>query len=157
MSSANGTTSGLALVEVYDLSAGAAGQRLMNLSTRGAVGNGSNALLCGFIVAGTQPKRLLLRGVGPGLAAFGVSNPVARPVLTLYRGTTQVAQNTGWGTSADAPAIASAAIEAGTFALAAGSADSAIFLHLAPGLYTAQITSLDASAGSGLIEIYELP
>ena len=114
-------------------------------------------MLCGFFVSGAQPKRFLIRGVGPGLAAFGVTGVVAKPVLTLYRGTTQVAQNTGWSTSVDVPAITSAALEAGTFALAAGSADSAVLVNLAPGLYTAQITSLDAAGGTGLIEIYELP
>ena len=150
-------TTGIALMEVYDLTVGAAGQRLTNLSTRGAVGNGANALLCGLYVAGTQPKRLLIRGVGPGLAAFGDTGVVAKPVLTLYRGTTQVSQNTGWETSADAVAIITGALEANTFALTPGSADSAILVNLAPGLYTAQVTSLDASAGQGLIEIYELP
>ena len=157
MSSANGATAGIGLMEVYDVSAGDAGQRLVNLSSRGTVGNGTNALLAGFFVSGTQPKRILLRGVGPGLAAFGVVGAVTKPVLTLYRGATQVAQNAGWSTSSDASAIASAAGEAGTFGLAAGSADSAILIHLASGLYTAQVTSLDAVAGPGLIEIYELP
>jgi pectin methylesterase-like acyl-CoA thioesterase len=157
MSSASGATAGIGLLEVYDLTAGAAGQRLVNLSTRGPVGNGTNALLCGFVVAGAQPKRVLVRGVGPGLAGFGVTGTVARPVLTLYRGTTQVAQNAGWSTSADATAIAAGAAEVGTFALASGSADAAILVHLAPGLYTAQVTSLDGTSGTGLIEIYELP
>ena len=157
LSSANGAAAGIGLLEVYDLTAGAAGQRLVNLSTRGPVGNGANALLCGFVVAGAQPKRVLIRGVGPGLAAFGVTGAVAKPVLTLYRGTTQVAQNSGWSTSADASAIAAGALEVGTFALASGSADAAILVNLAPGLYTAQVTSLDGTAGTGLVEIYELP
>ncbi len=156
MTSANGATSGIGLLEVYDLTVGAAGQRLVNLSTRGAVGNGANALLIGFNVAGTQPKRLLIRGVGPGLAVFGVSGVVAKPVLSIYRGTTLVAQNTGWSTSADAPAITTAATEAATFPLAAG-ADSAVIVNLGNGLYTAQLTSADAAGGTGLIEIYELP
>ncbi|MEY2880303.1 MAG: hypothetical protein RLZZ15_2683 [Verrucomicrobiota bacterium] len=157
LSGANGTTTGLALLEVYDLTAGAAGQRLINLSTRGPVGNGANALLCGFFVAGTQPKRLLVRGVGPALAAFGVTGAVTRPVLTLYRGTTQVAQNAGWSTSPDATAITTGAAEVGTFAFATASADSAVVTHLTPGLYTAQLTSADGTPGNGLIEIYELP
>ena len=157
MSSASGATAGIGLMEIYDVSAGVAGQRLVNLSARGPVGNGANALLAGFFVAGTQPKRILLRGIGPGLTAFGVTSAVAKPVLTLYRGAAQVAQNTGWSTGADASAIASAALESGAFALGAASADSAILVNLAPGLYTAQITSLDAVVGTGLIEIYELP
>lgn len=160
MSSANGATTGIGLMEVYDLSVGAAGQRLVNLSSRGPVGNGANALLAGFNVAGTQPKRLLIRGIGPGLTAFGVSGAVAKPVLSVYRGTTLVAQNTGWFTSPDASAITAAAAEAGTFALGAvgtPSADSAVIVNLTPGLYTAQLTSQDATGGTGLIEIYELP
>jgi hypothetical protein len=157
MSSANGATTGIGLMEVYDLTVGAAGQRLVNLSTRGAVGNGSNALLAGFNVVGTAPKRILVRGVGPGLAAFGLSGVVGKPVISIYRGATLVAQNTGWTTSADASAIATAALEAGTFALGATSADSAVVVNLTPGLYTAQVTSADAAGGTGLIEIYELP
>jgi hypothetical protein len=78
-------------------------------------------------------------------------------VLTLYRGSTLVAQNTGWSTSADAPAIISGAIEAGDFAFAAGSADSALLINLPPGLYTVQVSSADGSTGTALIEIYELP
>jgi pectin methylesterase-like acyl-CoA thioesterase len=156
-SSANGTTTGIALIEVYDLSVGAAGQRLVNVSTRGVVGNGANALIAGFQVVGTQPKRLLVRGVGPGLSAFAVNGVVAKPVLSIYRGTTLAVQNTGWTTSADAPAITSAAIEVGTFALTAANADSAILVNLMPGVYTVQVTSLDAAGGVGLIEIYELP
>jgi hypothetical protein len=157
MSSASGASAGIGLAEVYDLSAGSAGQRLINLSTRGPVGNGGNALLMGFVVGGNQPKRVLIRGVGPGLAAFGVTGAVTKPVLTLYRGTTQVAQNTGWSTSADSAAITAAGADAGAFAFAANSADSAVVLSLAPGLYTAQLTSLDGVTGTGLIEIYELP
>jgi pectin methylesterase-like acyl-CoA thioesterase len=157
MSSANGATSGIGLMEVYDLTVGAAGQRVVNLSTRGAVGNGSNALLIGFNVTGSQPKRLLIRGVGPGLAVFGVSGVAAKPVLSIYRGATLVAQNTGWATSADAPAIASAALEAATFALSSASADSAVIANLSNGLYTAQLTTADGAGGTGLIEIYELP
>ncbi len=157
MSSANGTTTGIGLMEVYDLTVGAGGQRLTNLSSRGPVGNGANALLAGFHVAGTQPKRILVRAVGPGLAVFGVTGMVAKPVISIYRGTTLVAQNTDWTTSADASAITTAALEAGTFALAPGSADSAVVVNLTPGLYTAQATSFDAAGGTGLIEIYELP
>ena len=157
VNSASGATSGISLVEVYDLSVGVAGQRLVNLSTRGADGNGANALLIGFHVAGTQPKRVLIRGVGPGPTAFGVTGVVAKPVLSVYRGATLVGSNTDWSTSADAPAISSAALEAATFALGATSADSAIVANLTPGLYTAQVTSQDAAGGTGLIEIYELP
>ncbi len=157
MSSANGTTSGIGLVEVYEVSNGNAGQRLTNVSTRGTVGNGANVLIAGVVVVGTQPKRMLIRAVGPGLAQFGVSDVVTRPVLTLYRGTAMIASNTGWTTGGDPIATASATIEAGTFAFGPTSADSALLISLAPGVYSAQVSSADAVPGSALIEIYELP
>ncbi|WP_414660580.1 pectinesterase family protein [Horticoccus sp. 23ND18S-11] len=155
--SASGATSGSVLVEVYDLTGGSAGQRLVNLSTRAAAGAGANALIAGFFVSGDQPKRVLARGVGPGLAGFGLGGALARPVISVYRGNTLVAVNSSWSTSADAVAIGSAAAEARAFPFATGSADAALLLHLAPGLYTAQLTSADAAAGAGLIEIYEAP
>jgi hypothetical protein len=157
MSSASGTTTGVGLLEVYDISNGAAGQRITNLSARAVAGSGENTLIIGLNVTGTQPKRVLIRGIGPGLATFGVSGPLAKPVVSLYRGSTLVASNTGWTTSADATAIAAASSDLGAFALGATSADSALLLNLAPGVYTAQITSADASVGPALLEVYELP
>src|SRR5206468_10200119 len=71
MSSATGATAGIGLLEVYDVSGGAQGQRLTNLSTRGVAGTGANTLIAGVSVAGGQPKRILIRGIGPGLSAFG--------------------------------------------------------------------------------------
>jgi hypothetical protein len=157
MSSASGTTTGVGLLEVYDISSGAAGQRITNLSARAVAGSGENTLIIGVHVSGTQPKRVLIRGVGPALAAFGVANPLAKPVLSLYRGSTLVAQNTGWTTSADANGITAATTELGAFALGSSSADSALLLNLTPGLYTAQVTSADGSVGPALLEVYELP
>lgn len=157
VSSASGATSGLALAEVYDLSAGGAGQRLVNLSVSGSAGNGANTLVAGVVVAGTQPKRILVRAVGPGLAAFGVTGALAKPVLSLYRGATLIAQNAGWTTSADAANIAAAAVDAGAFAFGATSTDSALLINLTPGLYSAQVSSVDAATGTALIEVYELP
>ena len=157
VSSANNTTSGASLVEVYDVTSGAAGQRLVNLSVSGLAGTGLNTLIAGVVVTGTQPKRMLIRGAGPALSAFGVASPLARPVLALFRGTTLVASNTAWGTSADATGITAAATEAKAFAFATGSADSAILINLPPGLYTASVSSADSTSGTALIEVYELP
>ena len=157
MSSANGATTGVGLIEVIDVTSGAAGQRLVSGSAIGTAGAGANTLIAGIVLSGTQPKRMLIRAAGPGLAAYGVTGALAKPILTLYRGSTLVAQNTGWTTSADAPAITTGAIEAGDFAFAAGSADSALLINLPPGLYTVQVTSADGSTGTALIEFYELP
>ena len=68
-----------------------------------------------------------------------------------------VAQHVGWSTSADAVAIAEAALAVGAFAFAPGSQDSALLVNLAPGSYTAQVTGADGGTGVALVEIYELP
>jgi hypothetical protein len=157
----DGGAAGVALAEIYDASANPAAeyQRLINISTRGEVTAGEGVLIGGFVVTGNSPKRLLIRGVGPGLAAFGVGGVLADPRLRVYRNADLQAENDNWSAvAAEGTASADAAREAGAFALAAGSRDSALIVTLAPGAYTAQITSADGTAtGSALIEIYELP
>lgn len=157
MSSANGATAGIGLLEVYDVTGGAAGQRLVNVSARGIAGTGANVVIAGFYVGGTQPKRVLVRGVGPGLAAYGVTGALAKPVLSVFRGGTQIAQNTNWTSGADVPNLVSAALEAGAFPLTAGTGDAALLLNLAPGVYSAQVASGDTTTGVALVEVYELP
>jgi hypothetical protein len=154
--SANGA-SGVALVEVYDLSGASPGQELVNLSSRAFAGPGEDSLIAGVVVNGTAPKRLLIRAAGPALAQFGISGGLASPQLTLFSGSTVIAQNSGWSTSADSSAIAQAAADAGAFAYAPGSADSAIIIELPPGAYTAQVSGLGGASGISLVEVYEVP
>ncbi|MBI5770924.1 MAG: immunoglobulin domain-containing protein [Verrucomicrobia bacterium] len=159
VSSANGTTSGASLVEVYDVTNGAAGQRLVNLSVSGLAGTGTNGLVAGVVVTGTQPKRILIRAAGPALSALGVAAPLARPILSLYRGTALIASNAGWASNPDATGsdIAAAAAAVQAFPFAPLSADSAILINLLPGLYSAIVSSPDATTGTALIEVYEVP
>ena len=80
---------------------------------------------------------------------------MADPALTIYQGNKVIATNEGWANSA---AIATAAIQTGSFALPSGSKDAAVLITLNPGAYTAQIKSAkNASSGVALIEIYEVP
>lgn len=150
------TNTGVALIEVYDLSAATAGQKLLNISTRASAGSAENTLIAGVVVSGVAPKRVLIRAVGPGLAVFGVSGVLAQPTLTLYdQGGQPVALNTGWTNSADAAAITSASAQVGAFPLASG--DSAIVVSLPSGNYTAQVTAPGTATGVALVELYELP
>jgi glucose/arabinose dehydrogenase len=130
--------------------------RLLNLSARAAVGTGGDLLITGFVVQGTGSKSLLLRGVGPGLAAFNVAGPLARPTLSLLQNGRIVTENTRWNTAPDPAALRAAAAQAGAFALAEGGADSALLATVSPGSYTAHLRGLDASTGVGLIEVYDL-
>ncbi|MSU48257.1 MAG: hypothetical protein EXS37_04055 [Opitutus sp.] len=148
-------TPGVALVEVYDLSASAPGQKLLNIATRAVAGVGDNTLIAGFVVPAGSAKKVLVRGVGPGLTPFVVAGVLAQPTLILLSGNTTVAQNVNWNTSADATAITAASAQVGAFGLANN--DSAIIVTLAPGNYTAQILGAGGSTGVALIEVYELP
>jgi hypothetical protein len=154
---ANGTA-GISLVEVYDADSTpgrAAGPRFVNLSTRGWAAAGDDALIAGFVVSGTQPRRLLLRAIGPTLAALGVDGFLSDPLLTIYRGRTPIAANDDWEISRSAAAIAVTAQRVGAFPLDAASLDAALLLTLAPGPYTAIVSSSDGRSGIALIEIYD--
>ncbi len=154
--SANGAP-GVALVEVYDLSGASLGQELVNLSSRAFAGSGEDVLIAGVVVTGTVPKRLLIRAAGPALAQFGINGALASPQLTLFSGSTVIAQNAGWSASPDSSAIAQAAAAAGAFAYASGSADAALIIELPPGAYTAQVTGVAGTSGISLVEVYEVP
>jgi sugar lactone lactonase YvrE len=146
---------GVALVEVYDLSAINPGQKLLNIATRAAAGANENTLIAGFVIPPGTSKRVLIRGVGPGLTPFNVTGVLAQPVLTLLSGSTTVAQNTNWNSSPDAALITSSSAQVGAFGLANN--DSALIATLAPGNYTAQVTGVGGATGVALIEVYELP
>ncbi|HUR59008.1 MAG TPA: immunoglobulin domain-containing protein [Opitutaceae bacterium] len=154
-----GEGSGVSLVEVYDATAGPIprAQRIVNISTRALAGAGDAALIAGFVINGTVPKRVLVRGVGPTLAAFGLDGTLARPQLAVNSGDTVLLRNAGWSTSADATAIAEASARVGAFALPVGSEDAALIIHLLPGAYTAQVSSTTGVSGLALLEVYELP
>jgi hypothetical protein len=152
---------GVALAEIYDasLNPNADYQRLVNISTRGEAGIGENVLIGGFIITGNSPKKVLIRGIGPGLAPFGLTGTLADPRLRVYRGSELVGENDNWSAvPADATATAQAARDTGAFALANGSKDAALILTLMPGAYTGQVSSADGgNTGTALVEIYELP
>jgi hypothetical protein len=147
---------GVALVEVYDAGPGLT-PRLTNLSARTVAGTGADALIAGFVVNGTLPKRLLLRAAGPTLAAFGVGNSLADPRLVLrpLNSDTIVAANDDWGGTA---ALKAAFASVGAFPFAADDArDAALVLELPPGAYTATVSGKDNTTGVALVEVYELP
>lgn len=146
---------GTVLLEVYDASpAGASTSlRLTNCSARALVGTGPQILIAGFAISGDAPKRILVRGVGPGLAAFGVGGALADPLLAIFAGQTLFANNDDWSGAELSAAFAAV----GAFPLSEGSADAALIVTLAPGTYTAQVSGFRGSTGVALVEIYELP
>lgn len=150
---ANGS-SGVALAELYDADKQLVTARLINISALSNVSTSTSGLAAGFVIAGTGSERLLVRAAGPTLTKFGISSPLANPVLTIYDSTGKaIASNTGWAGSSD---LATVAAQVGAFAFNAGSADSAIVITLQPGQYTAQVSSATGLSGPALIEVYEV-
>jgi hypothetical protein len=150
--------SGIGLLEAYDAdpAPGAPGNsRLLNLSARGTPAAGDGALIAGFVLSGAQPRRVLLRAAGPALSALGVPGAMADPFLTVYQADNAVAANDDWQIGRSAAAIGATAQRVGAFPFPPGSLDAALLLTLAPGAYTAIVTSADGRAGLALIEIYD--
>lgn len=154
------STTGVGLVEIYEL--GKPGQgRLINLSSRVVVGTGANILIPGLVLQGTAPRRLLIRAVGPGLAALGVPRTLADPQLKVLRsdGAT-VGENNNWGEQAGAATpqqIAATTLSVGGFPLAAGSKDAAVLLDLPADNYTIQVSGVNDTEGIALVEVCEVP
>lgn len=134
------------------------GSRLINISTRGQVGTGSNLMISGFVVTGDRPKTVLVRAAGPTLASsFNLTGTLAAPVLTLVDSQNRtIATNTGWGTNANAAALSATAARVGAFPFTANSADSALLTTLTPGAYTALISGVNNGTGLSIVEVYDV-
>ncbi len=131
--------------------------RLANLSVRSLAGTGPQTLTVGFFLGGgatSAPKSLLIRGVGPTLADFGVTAALADPALTVFSGANTIGSNDNW---AGDPRVAAASAAAGAFAFSSSaSKDAALFRSgFDPGPYTVQITGDGAASGVALAEIYD--
>ena len=143
-------TSGIGLVEAYDLSPLAA-SKLANLSTRGLVETGDNVLISGFIVGEVGSNTLVIRALGPSLASAGISEPLKDPILTVYDSNGDViAGNDNWQDDSSALQIEENGLAPSK------TAESATILHLPAGAYTAIVTGSNGSTGVGLVELFDL-
>jgi uncharacterized delta-60 repeat protein len=144
-------TSGVALVEVYDLSQ-AVPAKLANISTRAFVSTGDNIVIAGFMLGSNSgDDRIVVRGIGPSLAAVGVTNALADPTLELRDGNGAILiVNNDWQ---DDPAQAAELTAAGL--APTNNLESGIAATLPPGPYTALLTGLNDGTGVGLVEVYD--
>lgn len=149
-----GSPGGIALAEIYDTATTPA--RLTNLSARAQVGTGDAALWCGFAITGTAPRTVLLRAIGPSLAAFNVNGALADPKLEIVEAgqLTPCAVNDNAG-AADLLRIAAA--QSGAFPLQPESRDAAMLLTLSPGTYNAHVSGVGGTTGIALFELYDEP
>ena len=122
---------------------------LANISTRGFVSTGQGQLIGGFIITG-GPKLVLIRALGPSLAAFGVSPVLGNPVLQLFSGSTQLRSNDDWQSASNSDDIIATAIPP------QDSKEASILVRLEPGAYTTVVTGANDTTGIALVEIYEM-
>jgi hypothetical protein len=130
---------------------------LIQGTVRTANGAGATALLGSFTIEGTVAKQMLIRGVGPTLAAFGLSGVLADPRLEVVHAGTGlvVAANDDWGTAANAAQVSLVMTQVGAFPLGNTSRDAAVLGAFGPGTYRVQVHGADATTGICLLEIYD--
>ena len=147
----NGSGVGIGLVEVYDLDTAAA-SKLGNLSTRAFVRTGTNVVIAGFILGNNGGgDRIVIRGLGPSLSSFGISNPLQDPTLELHNQNGAVVRaNDNW---TDDP-VQAAEISGASLA-PSDAKESAIAATLTPGLYTAILAGSNGGQGVGTVEVYD--
>jgi hypothetical protein len=148
--SGKGNTSGVALVEVYDLNQ-AVDSKLANLSTRASVGTGGNVVIAGFMLGEISSDRIVVRGTGPSLSAAGVADALTDPTLELRdtNGTLLAANNDWQENSIQASEINAAGLAP------ASNLESAIAATLPPGAYTALLAGRNDGDGVGVVEVYD--
>jgi matrixin len=144
-------STGIGLVEVYELDT--LSSRLSNISTRGQVGTDQSVLIAGLIIEGSTSKKLIIRALGPSLAAapFSLSGTLSNPALELHDSSGNLlASNDDWGTGMQAAAISSSGFSPPS------AKESAIIATLPTGNYTAIIRGVNNSTGIGLVDAYDL-
>ena len=152
------STTGVALVEVYDLSPNA-DSILGNISTRSFVQTDDNVMIGGFIVQGSQPKMVIIRAIGPELTQFGVPNVLANPTLELHNGAgALIASNNNWQNTIIGGVITHDQVQE---IINSGHAptdarESAIIANLPAGNYTAIVRGVSSTTGVALVEVYDL-
>jgi hypothetical protein len=144
----DGSTGGVGLVELYDLSSDNSG-RIANISTRSKVGTGNNVMIGGFIVGGDEATSILVRAIGPSLSGV-LTGVLLDPMLELYNGNgVQIASNDDWRSNQEAEIKATGIVPD-------DNRESAILTSVQPGPYTAIVRGKNDTTGIALVEIYNL-
>lgn len=121
---------------------------LANISTRAVVGTGEDVLIGGFIVTGTQAKRVIIRGIGPSLPLPG---KMLDPTLALHDASGAViGSNDNWSQNANSQEI----VESGV--APSSPSEAALLMSLAPGSYTAVLSGAGQTSGTAVVEVYDL-
>jgi len=147
----NGTGTGYSNSATFTTLAGTTIPRLVNLSTRGFVGTGDNIMIGGFIVGGSGPKKVVIRGRGPSMAALGVPGTLSDPAIRLFNGANPIEFNDNWQTAANSAEV-TASGQAPTF-----TSEAALLTTVSPNVpYTVHVTGVGNTTGIGIVEVFEL-
>jgi hypothetical protein len=139
-------------IEATGLQHQAADSQFGNISTRGFIETGTNAMVGGFILGGEIGNaKVVVRAVGPSLTAFGVSGVLADPTLELRDGNGAVIRSNDNGKETQQAEIEATGLQP------TNDQEPAVFEMLAPGAYTAVVAGKGAITGVGLVEVYRLP
>jgi hypothetical protein len=155
----NGGSTGVGLVEVYDLDDQGTPTELANISTRGVVGTADDVLIGGVIIGPSDGSltntSVVVRALGPSLANFGVTDALADPMVDLLNADGDpIAMNDNWETD-PTPDNYSAEVMAAGLA-PTDPAEAAVFANLVPGQYTAIVMGVNGGVGVALVEIYHV-
>ena len=151
----NGNTTGVGLVEVYDVDPNT-NSILANLSSRGFVDTGDEVMIGGEIIGrgigvnGAGSAKVLVRGIGPSLSSAGILGALQDPTLELHDGNGAIiASNDNWKDTQQS------AIQA-TGLAPSDDRESAILTILTKGSYTAILRGKNGATGIALIEAYKV-
>jgi len=124
--------------------------RLVNISTRGLVATGDNIMIGGFIIGGSSPKKVVIRGRGPALADLGVPGTLADPAIRLFNGATPIEFNDNWQSAANQAEVTATGL-APTKPL-----EAALLTSVSPNVpYTVHVTGVNGSQGIAIVEVFE--
>ena len=125
---------------------------LFNIAARGVAGTGSNALIGGFVIRGTQSVQVLVRAQGPSLAQFGVAGALTDTTLEIYSGQTLLQSNDDWKVPGIGNATQAAIQATGLAPL--NDLESAILITLPPGAYTTFVKGKNGATGVAIVEAF---
>ncbi len=150
-----GGATGTVLAEIYDAAPAAVAPRLIDVSVLKQIAAGGS-VTAGFHLAGSTSRTVLIRAIGPGLAALGVGGAMADPLVELFDGgSKKIFDNDNWGGD---PQITAANKSVGAFPIAdLASKDAIMLVTLTPGDYTARVSGVAGSSGLTVVEVYDVP
>jgi pimeloyl-ACP methyl ester carboxylesterase len=145
-------TGNLSAPVVLRLESQATQSRLSNLSLRAHASSGERSLILGFNHTGLSQKRVLIRGIGPGLVPFGLTSVLEDPQIRAFEGESTIATNNDWE---GAPLLVDAARSVGAFSIPVLSKDAVLLLNLASGGYSVVTSQFSGGDGIALVEVYD--